>query len=105
MKNSELLYWRKAVAQEIDNYYYEPKNAARCHKQGYELFGKYLCATTYPTYMKYLKASVPAEYRLPARMVYGIRLLILNAMKYPSVLDEKEMKIYNKLLSDDTIIY
>ena len=29
MKNSEIIYWRKAVTQEIDKFYYEPHNSAR----------------------------------------------------------------------------
>lgn len=40
MKNSEIIYWRKAVAQEVDKFYYEPHNCARCHRQGYERYGK-----------------------------------------------------------------
>lgn len=29
MKNSEIIYWRKAVAQEIGKFYYEPHKSAR----------------------------------------------------------------------------
>lgn len=92
MKNSEIIYWRKAVAQEIDKFYYEPHNSARCHRQGYERFGKFLCAVGYPTYMRYLKAVVPAEYGLPPRIVTGIRHMILSDGEYPSLLDEEEVR-------------
>lgn len=94
MKNSETIYWRKAVAQEIDKFYYEPHNSARCHRQGYERFGKFLCAVGYPTYMRYLKAVVPAEYGLPPRIVNGIRRMILSDGEYPSLLDEEEVRLH-----------
>ncbi len=93
MKNSEIINWRKAVAQEIDKFYYEPHNCARCHKQGYERYRKYLCAVTYPTYMRYLKAVVPAEYGLPPRIVTGIRRMILSDGEYPFLLDEREVRL------------
>ena len=92
MKNSEIIYWRKAVAQEIGKFYYEPHNCARCHRQGYERYGKYLCAVTYPTYMRYLKAVVPAEYELPPHIANGIRCMILLDGRYPFQFDDGEVR-------------
>lgn len=66
------------LAQEIDKFYYEPHNSAKCHKQGYKRFGMHLCAVTYPTYMRYLKAVIPEEHRQPEHIVAGIRDIILK---------------------------
>ena len=91
MKNSEIINSRKSVAKKIDEFYYEPRNDARCHKQGYKRFGKYICAVSYQTYMRYLKAAIPDGYELPAHIVNGIRCLILLSDKYPFLLEDNEL--------------
>jgi len=82
------------LAQEIDKFYYEPHNSTKCHKQGYKRFGMHLCAVTYPTYMRYLKAVIPEEHRQPERIIAGIRDMILKDMQgdraYSPLLDECE---------------
>ena len=95
MKNSKIfLYRRMGLAQEIDKFYYEPHNNAKCHKQGYKRFGMHLCAVTYPTYMRYLKAVIPEEHKQPERIIAGIRDIILKDMQgdrtYSPLLDECE---------------
>ncbi len=85
------------LAQEIDKFYYEPHNDAKCHKQGYERFGKYLCTVTYQTYMCYLKAEIPDEYKLPERIVAFIRQMILKDAQcewaFSLLPDEYEQKV------------
>ena len=52
-----------------------------------------MCAVTYPTYMRYLKAVIPAEYELPPRIANGIRRMILSDGEYPFLLDEGEVRL------------
>ena len=92
MSRKENILRRKLIAKLIDQFYYRPENASRCHKQVYKRFARFLCSVNYDTFMDDLKDPVPDNIELPYYIVDGLQCMVDTFIRHPETRTSRQRR-------------